>query len=84
MEDTSGRKTPDCPFKLFLTYGALPGGPHVLHADVQVGPVEAALFGFGVVILQILPEKLIARFTHQHIISHTPQKRLFRVWRAGR
>lgn len=44
-----------------LTFGALPGGPHVLHTDVQVGSVEAAVFGFGVVILQILPEKLRRR-----------------------
>lgn len=42
------------------TFGALPGVPHVLHADVGVGSVEAAVFGFGVVILQILPEKLRA------------------------
>lgn len=44
-----------------LTFRALPGGPHVLHADVQVGSVEAAVFGFGVMILQILPEKLRRR-----------------------
>lgn len=42
------------------TFGALPGVPHVLHADVGVGSVEAAVLGFGVVILQILPEKLRA------------------------
>lgn len=41
-----------------LTFGAFPGRPHVFHADVEVGTVEVAVFGFGVVVLQVLPEKL--------------------------
>lgn len=41
-----------------LTFRAFPGRPHVLHADVEVGTVEAAVFGFGVLVLQVLPEKL--------------------------
>lgn len=41
-----------------LTFRGFPGGPHVLHADVEVGTVEAAVFGFGVVVLQVLPEEL--------------------------
>lgn len=41
-----------------LTFRAFPGRPHVLHADVEVDTVEAAVFGFGVVVLQVPPEKL--------------------------
>lgn len=41
-----------------LTFRALPGGPHVLQADVEVDTVEAAVFGFGVMVLQVLPKKL--------------------------
>lgn len=45
-------------FRHDLTFRGFPGRPHVLHTDVEVGTVEAAVFGFGVVVLQVLPEKL--------------------------
>ena len=68
FSQTSRSEEADLP-PIPLTFRALPGIPHVLHADVQVGSVEAAVFGFGVVILKVLSEKLKGGRVHVRSVS---------------